>query len=173
MPEQFSDELKKKIPNKCLLNSAMNFLAHMYTWQCVWSSWQFSDELSCPRVYIHTHGKFSNKLSCPHIKQLSQLQKTMRWTFCPSEVTIRESTVQRWMFCSSEFYYIIILLIYLHDIPLWNFNIGAHWLTFLLIYLSNWAEMRFNKILSVPNFHLNAHILCERVPQLGVKLQLQ
>ena len=80
---QFSNELKKN-PNKCLLNSAMNFLAHMYTWQCVWSTWQFSDELSCLGTCVHTHGKFSNKLSCPHVKQLSKLQKTIqRWTFLP------------------------------------------------------------------------------------------
>ena len=151
---------------------------------------QFRDELSCPYACmamcmeymavqrwtflptcVHKHGKFNNKLSCPHVKQLSKLQKTIqRWTL--SEVTIRGRTIQRWMFCSSEFYYIIILLICLHDIPWWNFNIGAHWLTFLLIYLSNWAEMRFNTTLSVPNFHLNAHISCERVFELPVRCEV-
>ena len=41
-------------------------------------------------------------------------------------------------------------------------NIGAHWSALSLIYLSNWAEMRFKTTLAVPNFHLNTHVLCAR-----------
>ena len=41
-------------------------------------------------------------------------------------------------------------------------NIGAHWSARSLIYLSNWAEMRFKTTLAAPNFHLNTHVLCAR-----------
>ena len=127
------------------------------------------------RVYIHMVNSATNFLAHMWNNSANSKRQFSDERFCPSEVTIKERTIQRWVFSSNEFYYTIILLIYLHDIHLLNFNIGAHWLTFLLIYLSNWAEMRLNTTLSVPNFHLNAHILCERVLnyQLGVKLQLQ
>ena len=113
------------------------------------------------------------------------------WTFChacactqdnsvvnfyPSMVTTNDK-IQQWGFCQTRFYHHgnsvmnfcwwtfvpwSILLQWTFFLKQWTFNIKAHWLTCWLIYLSNWAEMLFKTTLSVPNFHLNTHVLCER-----------